>query len=138
MSKLKALTLGIFCAIGAVGLLMDNANPCLYPLALAAVLLLSVGIYKYQRDYRIVAQARLVWQADHIAAAEATGDDADEEAFAQMAAGNLALGYDPEAGKALYLNSADRYSGTYIIGVQGSGKSALIQGMIAQEVASGR
>lgn len=93
MPKRKALTLGIFCTIIAIGLLLDNVNPCMYPFALAAVLCLGIGIYKYQRDYRIVAQARQAWQADHqIPDTAMSADDADDEAVAHLTAGNITLG----------------------------------------------
>lgn len=51
--------------------------------------------------------------------------------------GSIPLGYRPETREPLYLADADRFSGTYIIGVQGSGKSGEIQNMAHADIEAG-
>jgi hypothetical protein len=48
-----------------------------------------------------------------------------------------ALGYHPETGDTLFIPLRDRYAGTYILGVQGSGKSGLLQNLINADMQSG-
>ncbi len=59
MHKRKALILGVLCA--GLGILLYSNDPTvpLWLFIVIAALLLSVGIYPYIRDHRIVAQARL-------------------------------------------------------------------------------
>ena len=49
---------------------------------------------------------------------------------------NIQLGYQPETSDSLLLPDTDRYAGTYVLGVQGVGKSALLENMIAFDVAA--
>jgi hypothetical protein len=48
------------------------------------------------------------------------------------------LGYHPETRDRLYLPNSDRYAGTYVLGVQGSGKSGLLQNLINQDMQAGQ
>jgi hypothetical protein len=49
----------------------------------------------------------------------------------------VSLGYQPQTGDHLLIPNIDRYSGTYILGVQGSGKSGLLQNLIAKDMQNG-
>jgi hypothetical protein len=51
--------------------------------------------------------------------------------------GNIPLGYRPETHETLFVPDNDRFSGTYILGVQGSGKSGLLQSMIHADLDAG-
>jgi len=59
MHKRKALILGMLCAGLGILLYSDDPTTPLWLFIVIAVLLLSVGMYPYIRDHRIVAQARL-------------------------------------------------------------------------------
>lgn len=48
-----------------------------------------------------------------------------------------ALGYHPETHDTLFIPQRDRYAGTYILGVQGSGKSGLLQNLINADMQAG-
>ena len=48
------------------------------------------------------------------------------------------IGYHPETQDELCIPDIDRFSGTYVLGVQGSGKSGLLQNMIRLDMFSGR
>ncbi len=50
----------------------------------------------------------------------------------------LPLGYHPETKETLYLPELDRFSGTYMLGVQGVGKSGLLENMIMADARGGR
>src|SRR5258708_21057589 len=47
------------------------------------------------------------------------------------------IGYHPETHDELYVPNIDRYSGTYVLGVQGIGKSGLLQNRIAADMNAG-
>jgi hypothetical protein len=47
------------------------------------------------------------------------------------------FGYHPETQDKLFIPQSDRYAGTYILGVQGSGKSALLQNLINADMQAG-
>ena len=59
MSKWKALLLTIVCAITAVGGLTQQAYMPSLAFAIGAVLFGSIWLYKFQRDFNIIYQARL-------------------------------------------------------------------------------
>ncbi len=44
----------------------------------------------------------------------------------QLLRSYTSFGFQPETYDRLYIPTVDRYSGTYIVGVQGSGKSGLL------------
>lgn len=50
-----------------------------------------------------------------------------------LAAAHICLGYHPETNDDLYVSTVDRYSGLYISGMPGSGKSGLLENMIVQD-----
>ncbi len=49
---------------------------------------------------------------------------------------NIAFGYHPETEDDLFVSNVDRQSGTYVVGVQGSGKSGLIQNLIGHDISN--
>ncbi len=55
---------------------------------------------------------------------------AEREAFLKN---HIKLGYHPETKDDLYIHTLDRYSGLYISGMPGSGKSGLMENMILQD-----
>ena len=55
----------------------------------------------------------------------------------QLIRTNLPLGYHPETGDEFFLHERDRYSGAYVLGVQGSGKSGLLENCIAYDCVAG-
>src|SRR5260370_7779691 len=65
-----------------------------------------------------------------------------QDQFARKSAGEqqqlLPLGYHYETKETLYLPEIDRFAGTYILGVQGVGKSGLLENMIEADATAGR
>lgn len=57
---------------------------------------------------------------------------AERQAFLKQ---HIKLGYHPETQDDLYIRTLDRYSGLYICGMPGSGKSGLLENMIIQDAA---
>jgi hypothetical protein len=53
------------------------------------------------------------------------------------AANHTSIGYHPETYDELLVPNIDRYSGTYVLGVQGSGKSGLLQNNITADMHNG-
>jgi len=51
--------------------------------------------------------------------------------------GSLILGLNTDTGQPVYVSQVDRYSGMYILGVQGTGKSSLLQQLITQDIKEG-
>jgi len=49
----------------------------------------------------------------------------------------IKLGYHPETHDTLFQSQIDRFSGTYMCGIQGSGKSGLLENVILQDIAAG-
>jgi hypothetical protein len=58
MSKLKALTLSILCAVTTVEFYLQQNFTFMWILLALTLLFLSLWAYKFQRDHRIVTQAR--------------------------------------------------------------------------------
>jgi len=56
---------------------------------------------------------------------------------AELLKTHLLLGYQPETHDHLCVPDVDRYAGMYVSGVQGTGKSALLENMIAHDVRVG-
>ena len=48
------------------------------------------------------------------------------------------VGYHPELGDRFFVPTLDRFSGTYILGVQGSGKTCLLENLIAHDILLGQ
>ena len=59
------------------------------------------------------------------------------EKHEQLFATHMHIGKHPETGDELLLPERDRYAGTYVLGVQGVGKSALLENCIAYDAACG-
>lgn len=55
----------------------------------------------------------------------------------QYRRGHTALGTHPDTGDVLFITDTDRYSGLYVIGVQGTGKSGLLEGLIHDDALKG-
>jgi hypothetical protein len=51
---------------------------------------------------------------------------------------NTPLGYHPASKDTLYLPEIDRYAGTYVLGVQGVGKSGLLENLILHDIKRGK
>jgi hypothetical protein len=47
---------------------------------------------------------------------------------------HVPLGYHPQTGDILFIPDKDRHAGTYVLGVQGTGKSGLLEKLIAHDV----
>ncbi len=56
---------------------------------------------------------------------------------AELLKTHLLLGYHPETHDHLFIPEVDRYAGTYLLGIQGSGKSGLLENMIAYDAEAG-
>jgi hypothetical protein len=54
--------------------------------------------------------------------------------YTQLYGYHSPLGYQPETGDKLLVPLKDRYSGTYILGVQGVGKSGLLENLISHDI----
>lgn len=65
-------------------------------------------------------------------------DSLSEEALARLLASHTKVGYQPENEDKLLIPDKDRFSGTYVGGVQGVGKSGLIENFVAQDIAAKR
>src|SRR5258708_32250602 len=55
----------------------------------------------------------------------------------QLFLSHIACGTHPKTGDTLFIPDKDRYSGTYVQGVQGRGKSAHLKNLIRYDVALG-
>ena len=53
------------------------------------------------------------------------------------ASAHVSIGYHPETSDNLHIPQDDRYAGMYVLGVQGSGKSGLLQNMIHADMEKG-
>lgn len=62
--------------------------------------------------------------------------DADKRR--SLASAHTAIGYHPETQDELLIPNADRYAGMYVLGVQGTGKSGLLQNLIKADMESGQ
>ncbi len=56
----------------------------------------------------------------------------------QLFQSHVSVGYHPETEDTLLISDNDRYAGTYLLGVQGVGKSGLLENLIAADVAAGK
>lgn len=56
----------------------------------------------------------------------------------QLLTTHVSLGYHPTTQDELLVPDADRYAGTYVLGVQGMGKSGLLEGLIQQDAINGK
>src|SRR2546423_788872 len=54
-----------------------------------------------------------------------------------LAAAHTSFGWHPETHDGLLVPNSDRYSGTYVSGVQGYGKSRLMQNLIVADMNAG-
>ncbi len=59
------------------------------------------------------------------------------EAYGKFLHNNYQLGLHPQGGDACLVSMRDRYAGTYILGVQGGGKSGLLENLILQDIIMG-
>ncbi|HVB22289.1 MAG TPA: hypothetical protein VNG51_10115 [Ktedonobacteraceae bacterium] len=59
------------------------------------------------------------------------------EGYSHLQRSHVNVGYHPETGDDLLIPDSDRYAGTYILGVQGSGKSGLLEQLIAADITTG-
>src|SRR5260370_12577702 len=64
-------------------------------------------------------------------------DSLSKSALDELYATQTFLGYHPETQDYFIIPDTDRYAGTYILGVQGTGKSSLLEYVINQDIAKG-
>ena len=57
--------------------------------------------------------------------------------YHSLASSHVKVGWHPETQDELYVPNVDRYAGTYILGVQGAGKSGLLQNLIKADMDAG-
>src|SRR3989442_14936894 len=62
----------------------------------------------------------------------------DDSQCARLLATHSQLGTHPETKDGLLIPQIDRYAGPYVLGVQGVGKSGLLENLIAQDIRSYR
>jgi hypothetical protein len=65
---------------------------------------------------------------------EAYIDSLEDDQLVETVYSHQTLGYHPETGDQLLIPHKDRFSGTYILGKQGQGKSSLLENMIAHDI----
>lgn len=68
---------------------------------------------------------------------EAYLDGLSEEKRRHIQRDQVTLGYHPETHDRLTVTAVDRYAGTYVLGVQGVGKSGLLENLIAHDAEGG-
>src|SRR5215467_12714120 len=61
----------------------------------------------------------------------------DPAAFEAAVEAHTIFGIHPETGDVLYIPDKDRFAGTYVIGVQGSGKSGFLENLIWSDAQKG-
>jgi hypothetical protein len=146
MRKGKALLLSILCAATAIVGVADQQTLPLLAFGTGAVLFFGIWLYKYLRDRRIIVQARRVKELH-------TGTNAPQETFtggrwlslAQVAslsreaygrllANYFQLGTNPETHNGFLVSLLERFSGMYVVGTQGGGKSGLMENLCMQDI----
>ncbi len=137
MTKVKALLLSIVCAATTIACFATQEMTGMWAFASGAILFFSIWLYKYQRDYRIQAQARVERQSAAQTALQAPSMLLSREQYGQFLADYYQLGVHPETEDGFLVSMQDRYSGMYILGVQGVGKSGLLEDLILQDILTG-
>src|SRR5215813_6975162 len=59
------------------------------------------------------------------------------EEFGPAVEAHTIFGFHPETGDVLYIPDKDRFAGTYVLGVQGSGKSGFIENVFESDAHKG-
>lgn len=147
MRKGKALLLSIVCTATAIVSATNQQTIPLLAFGAGAVLFFSIWLYKYLRDRSIITQARRVkaLAGTNAPIATFTGDrwlsqaqvaSLSREAYGQLLANYFQLGTNPETHNALLVSIQERYSGMYIVGSQGGGKSGLMENLAMQDILS--
>jgi hypothetical protein len=149
MTKGKALLLSIVCAATAIACFAYQEMTGMWAFASGAILFFSIWFYKYQRDYRIQAQARLERQsAARISLptpstsnlpylSQAYVASLSREQYGLLLANYIQLGVHSETGEGFLVHHTDRCAGIYIVGNQGGGKTGLLENLIMQDILSG-
>src|SRR5262249_46142806 len=138
MFKFKIFIIGIGCiAFGIYA--TSQSGQAIFLLPVLFGVLCSGGViwsiaYKINRDRSIIENAKREREAA-LTTTLATPLYTDEE---DHDTDHIRLGRDPEKGKAVSVSDVDRFSGSYILGVQGSGKSALMLNLILQDIYTGK
>lgn len=65
-------------------------------------------------------------------------DSLSELGRTEFEANNTPLGYHPKTGDRFYVSQIDRDAATYVVGIQGTGKSRFLEGMIHHDIDVGR
>ncbi len=133
MTKVKALLLSIVCAATAIACFATQEMTGMSAFASGAILFFSIWLYKYQRDHRIQVRARLERQSIaqtslHAPSmrrlpyiTEAYVASLSREQYGQLLANYRQLGTHPTTHDPFLVSQLDRYAGTSILGIQGSG-----------------
>jgi len=150
MRKGKALLLSIVCTATAIVSVAESQTIPLLAFGSGAVLFFSIWLSKYLRDLSIITQARRVKTRSADTAAppatytgghwltQAHVASMSREAYGQLLANYVQLGVHPETKEGFLVSTRDRYSGMYIVGVQGVGKSGLLENLIMQDILSNK
>lgn len=153
MFKIKVFGIGMGCiAFGIFGLCNGAPPEFLFLILFGALccggVIWSI-VYKINRDRKIIERARAQREASSttlvtmpLTAHEATSlflsEDrllqVDSTELMQFLATHTRLGHHPETGDIAWVSNTNRFAGTYIAGVQGSGKSNLMLNMILHDV----
>ena len=133
MNKYKALGLGLLFLVLAI-LIWANGGDLLigWMVCTPALWYLPQAGWKFYRDLSIIAQARaeLAEAAEHPPALLEAEPEPDREEYTP-------LGRVVDSGKQFYIDMVDRFSGLYMLGVQGVGKSAQLVNMILHDAQAG-
>ena len=150
MTKVKALLLSIVCTVTAIVSFANQQTTPLLAFGAGAVLFFSIWLYKFLRDRSIITQAkRGKAQRGHTSAptvaakasrwlSQAYAASLSREAYGNLLANYSQLGIHPETKEGFLVPIRDRYAGTYILGVQGGGKSALMENLAMQDILSNK
>lgn len=130
MNKYKVLALGLLFLIFAIFTWTHGGDVIGWCFFGPACLYLPIAGYKFFRDFSIIAQAR----------AELAEAAAQPPALPPVVATEegLSLGTRLDSHEPLVVAEKDRFAGTYMVGVQGSGKSAEMVNMILQDAIAGK
>ncbi len=130
MNKYKVLALGLLFLLFAIFTWTHGGDVIGWCFFGPACLYLPIAGYKFYRDFSIIAQARA-----ELAEAAAQPPALPEPTSTEE---GLSLGTRLGSHEPLVVAEKNRFAGTYMVGVQGSGKSAEMANMILQDAIAGK